>query len=273
MHTLIPSRVARSATGNGPTSSASLYSCWASSPAEVRAAQSLRQRVFFDEMGARVTNESGAAGELDVDRFDEFCDHLLIKSRGPNEPEDDEVVGTYRVLSPESARQAGGYYTETEFDMRSWHSQRQGMAELGRSCVHPEWRRGAVIMMLWTALGAYMQHRGLSTLVGCCSVPLWDDGATARALWTDLSRSHLVEEASRVYPRKPFDVAPTGRGRSDSDAQLPVPALMKGYLRCGATLLGAPAYDAAFDTADFPMMLRLADLTPAYRQHFMGSAS
>ena len=97
-------------------------------------------------------------------------------------------------------------------------------------------------MMLWTALGTYMQERGLGTLIGCCSVALTDNAAYARQLWTVLSRSHLVAEPSRVT------------------------------LRCGARVPGAPAHDAAFNTADFPMMLCLDDLASPYRQHFVGTA-
>src|SRR5947209_880258 len=100
MHILIPPGVARSAPVSKPVRSASLHACLSSSAAHVRDAQSLRRRVFFDEMGARATDRPGGSGELDVDRFDDFCEHLLIKARRSIDPVDDEVVGTYRVLSP-----------------------------------------------------------------------------------------------------------------------------------------------------------------------------
>lgn len=249
-----------------------LYAAWADCAEDIRDAQRLRRKVFFDELGAHAANAQEAALALDVDRFDAFCDHLLVKVRDAAGADDDQVVGTYRVLSPEAARRAGGYYTETEFDLRPFHALHHGPVELGRSCVHRDWRRGGVIMMLWTALGAYMQERGLDTLIGCCSVALTDNGANARHLWTVLSRSHLVAEPSRVTPRTPFDV---GRVHGDPAAAPPsalMPALMKGYLRCGARVLGAPAHDAAFNTADFPMMLCLDALAPSYRQHFVGTA-
>ena len=273
MHPLVPPAVARTARDSAPAGAASLYTCWAETPTDIQAAQTLRRSVFFDEMGARPVDAEGAAGALDVDRFDAFCDHLVIKARDGGGFDPDQVVGTYRVMSPDSARRAGGYYADTEFDLRAWHAQGQRAAELGRSCVHRDWRRGGVIMMLWTALAAYMQQRGLDTLIGCCSVPLTDDGATARTLWRQLSRTHLVGDASRAVPRTPFDVASGDAGAGSPDSSVRMPALMKGYLRCGARLLGPPAHDAAFNTADFPMMLRLADLSPSYRQHFVGTVN
>ena len=273
MHPVDLSELAHPAAGAKPAGPASLYACWAEGPDDIRAAQRLRRSVFFDEMGARSPNPGSGPEGLDADHFDAFCDHLLIKVRSPGGSGDDPVVGTYRVLSPQGARRAGGYYTDTEFDMRSWQALRHDAAELGRSCVHGEWRRGGVIMMLWSALGAYMQERRLGTLIGCCSVPLTDDGGTARSLWNSLSQSHLVDESSRVLPRTPFRLGPAHGDAARSLSSIAMPALMKGYLRCGARLLGPPAHDAAFNTADFPMMLQLSDLSPSYRQHFMGSTN
>jgi putative hemolysin len=254
-------------------SRASLYTCWAQGTNEIRAAQRLRRSVFFDEMGARPTDPASDSDGFDADHFDAFCDHLLVKVRDPGGASDDAVVGTYRVLSPHGAARAGGYYTDTEFHMHSWHALRHDAAELGRSCVHGHWRRGGVIMMLWSALGAYMHERGLSTLIGCCSVALTDDGTNARSLWSRLSRTHLVNESSRVVPKKPFELGPPSGAPSGPLSDLAMPPLMKGYLRCGARLLGPPAHDTAFNTADFPMMLQLSDLSPSYRQHFMTSAN
>lgn len=273
MHPVDLPELAHPAAGAKPAGPASLYACWAEEPDDIRAAQRLRRSVFFDEMGARPSSPASSADGLDADHFDAFCDHLLIKVGDPSGARDDPVVGTYRVLSPQGARRAGGYYTDTEFDMRSWHALRYDAAELGRSCVHGEWRRGGVIMMLWSALGAYMNERGLGTLIGCCSVALTDDGSNARSLWNSLSRSHLVDESSRVMPRTPFELGATHGEAAHSPSSLAMPALMKGYLRCGARLLGPPAHDAAFNTADFPMMLQLSDLSPSYRQHFVGSTN
>ena len=104
MQIAVPSQVAPATTGGAPSERASLYPCWASSATDVRAAQGLRRSVFFDEMGARPANAHCAADALDVDHFDAFCDHLLIKVRNASNSGDDPVVGTCRVLSPEATR-------------------------------------------------------------------------------------------------------------------------------------------------------------------------
>jgi putative hemolysin len=238
---------------------------WARHADEVRAAQRLRYQVFAQEMGARLEGAAAASG-LDVDRFDAFCDHLLVHARQPG-PADDGgvVVGTYRVLRPGPARAAGGYYTDTEFDLTPLAPLRPRALELGRSCVHPDWRAGNVVLAMWGALAAYMQDHALETMIGCASIGIADGGANAAALWHSLRRTHLAPPCWQVTPRHPLPVA------RERDGAVPVaPPLVKGYLRCGARVIGPPALDQAFRTADLPLMLRMDDLAPRYRRHLFG---
>jgi putative hemolysin len=232
---------------------------WARDADDVRAAQRLRHQVFAQEMGARL-DAAGAAAGLDVDRFDAFCDHLLVWA-GP--PESRMVVGTYRVLPPASARAAGGYYTDAEFDLAPLAPLRSRALELGRSCVHPAWRSGSVILAMWSALASYMRRHGLQTMIGCASVGMADGGANAAALWRSLRDTHLAAPRWLVTPRHPLPdlAADAGPGVA--------PPLVKGYLRCGARILGAPALDAAFGTADLPLMLHMQDLDARYRRHLV----
>lgn len=237
----------------------SLEVLWAQDAAEVRAAQRLRYQVFGKELGARL-GPVGAAAGLDADRFDPFCDHLLVRA-GP--PSAGLVVGTYRVLPPARARAAGGYYTDTEFDLAPLAPLRSRALELGRSCVHPGWRNGSVILAMWSALAGYMQRHGLETMIGCASIGMADGGAQAAALWGALRHTHLADARWQVTPRHPLpDVAPA-RGTPVA------PPLLKGYLRCGARIIGAPALDAAFGTADLPLMLRMEDMAPRYRRRLL----
>jgi len=56
----------------------------------------------------------------------------------------------------------------------------------------------------------------------------------------------------------------------NGDLNVEPPALIKGYIRLGAKILGAPAWDPDFNTADLPMMMRVGDLPRRYRKHFEG---
>lgn len=237
---------------------------WARDESELRAAQRLRHRVFVQEMGARIAPPRGTPPGHDADLFDAFCEHLLVVA---GEGEAAEVVGTYRVLTPDAARRAGGLYTETEFDLTRLRPLRPRLAELGRSCVHPDWRRGSTMLLLWAALADFMTRNALDAMIGCASVPMRDGGHAAADLWRQLAATHLAPVEHRVRARLPLPVDELGSGRT-----VDPPPLLAGYLRCGARLLGAPAWDPDFGTADLPLMLRLADLPARYRRHFLEAA-
>lgn len=240
---------------------------WARHTDELRAAQRLRHAVFVGEMGARLAPPAGAPSGHDVDVFDDFCEHLLVRSL-PTDDAPPQVIGTYRVLTPAAAKRAGGYYSDSEFDLTRLRPLRDRMAELGRSCVHPDHRSGGVILALWGALAEFMAANRLDTMVGCASVGMRDGGHMAASLWARLRESHLAGVEHQVRPRLPLPVDELDQGLA-----VEPPALIKGYLRCGAKVLGAPAWDPDFNTADLPLLLRLADLPARYRRHFLGAAA
>ncbi|MBK7614663.1 MAG: GNAT family N-acetyltransferase [Burkholderiales bacterium] len=240
-----------------------LVATWARDEAEVRAAQRLRYQVFAEEMGASLSPPPGTAPGLDVDAFDAHCEHLLVRTcETADAPA--QVVGTYRVLTPDAARRMGGLYSDTEFDLSPLNPLRPQMAELGRSCTAPQWRSGAVILMLWSSLAEFMHRNHLDLMVGCASVPMGDGGHAAASLWEQLRHSHLAAPEQQVSPRLALPVDEL-RG----DLVVEPPPLIKGYLKCGAKLLGAPAWDPDFGCADLPMMLRLSDLPDSYRRRFL----
>lgn len=237
---------------------------WARHLDEVREAQRLRYAVFAQEMGARL--DTPVAGH-DIDRFDDFCEHLLVRDAQTR-----VLIGTYRVLMPAQARRAGGTYTDGEFDLGRLDALRPHMVELGRSCVHAQHRQGAVILSLWGALAEFMRRNQLHTMVGCASVPMdaaggLGAGHVAASVWRRLADTYLASTEYRVEPRLPLPVA-----QLNSSLEVEAPSLIQGYLRMGARVLGAPAWDPDFNTADLPLLLRVQDLPARYQRLFMGQA-
>jgi len=235
---------------------------WARHADEVRQAQRLRYQVFAEEMGARL---STTVPGHDVDLFDNYCEHLLVRDVASQ-----EVIGTYRVLTPAQAKRVGSTYSDTEFDLVRLRPLRERMVELGRSCVHPDYRHGGVIMALWGALAEFMVRNQLDTMVGCASIPMLHNGVVsgdvAASIWRQLQATHLAPIEFHVRPRLPLPV-----DELDSSLAVEPPALIKGYLRLGAKVLGAPAWDPDFNTADLPMLMRIHDLPTRYRKHFLGA--
>lgn len=225
--------------------------------ADVRAAQRLRHDVFAGEMGALLTSSQPG---LDVDPFDAYCDHLLVRDADTG-----QVVGTYRLLPPERAAVAGRLYSEGEFDMTRLDGIRPGLVEVGRSCVHPDHRDGAVIGLIWAGIARYMVDRGHEWLAGCCSVPLADGGALAAGAWDRVRAKNLAPQEFRVRPLLPWtppaDLVPPARTE--------LPALLRGYLRLGAWVCGEPAHDPDFGVADLYVLLSMRRVDPRYLRHFL----
>ena len=227
----------------------------AQSDDELELIQRLRFEVFSAEYGAVLgQNHDG----IDRDHFDPWCEHLMVRELGT-----ERVVGTYRVLTPHQARRAGGYYSESEFDLTGLGNVRNAMIEFGRACIHEEHRQGGVLMMLWSGLAEIVKQGNYEHIFGCASVSLRDDGNTAAKVWRQVRDNVHLPDAPIVTPlhRYPVELL---------DRELPadVPALLKGYLKLGSRVCGEPAWDPDFNTADFPMLLSLSQLGSRYRRHF-----
>ena len=239
---------------------------WARHLDEVREAQRLRHSVFAGEMGAILSN---AVPGHDVDLFDDFCEHLLVRDTATR-----QVIGTYRVLTPAQAKRVGSTYSDTEFDLTRLRNVRERMVELGRSCVHRDHRHGGVIMALWGALAAFMVRNQLDTMIGCASIPMQHQGPhgmvggghAAASIWRQLKATHLAPIDCHVRPRLPLPIE-----QLDDTLDVDPPALIKGYLRLGAKVMGPPAWDPDFNAADLPMIMRISDLPSRYRKHFLGA--
>lgn len=216
----------------------------ASGEADLRAAQSLRFRVFNLELREGLA-QSWATG-LDADDFDACCDHLVVE-HGPT----GAIVGTYRLQTGSRAASAAGYYSEREFDFAPFEPLRNELVELGRACIHAEHRSFTVLNLLWNGIAAYARERGARWLIGCSSLTSQDAG-TGAAAYARLAR-HLVAPALRTHPHAAF-ACPL----DDVAAQAPrIPKLLSAYLALGAEICGPPAIDREFKTIDF---LTLVDL-------------
>ncbi len=227
----------------------------ASTPEELREVQRLRYKVFIEAMGlSSLMRDDG----LDSDEFDEHCDHLIVRESNTL-----RVVGTYRVLSAARARKLGRVYSENEFDLGRLNHLRGRMVEAGRACIHPDYRGGSVIMLLWSGLAEYMRRERCDYLVGCASISLADGGHNAVAVYQSLVSEHLAPVEYRVKPHLPFPI-----DKVEPAQRAQIPPLLKGYLRSGAWLCGEPAWDPDFESADLFLLLPLVNLDARYARHY-----
>ena len=233
-------------------------------PDQIAAAQALRYRVFVTELGGGGDGVDHHAG-CESDRFDPLCTHLILRDR--NRAPGDRVVGTYRLLDGDGATAAGGFYTEAEYDLTPLHASGRRLLELGRSCLHPDYRGGAAMFHLWQALAAHVKAQGIDILFGVASFHGTDPDALAAPL-SILHHRHLAPAALRVTARPPNGIAMDrlADGAYDRAAAMrEVPALIKGYLRLGGVVGQGAWIDRAFNTTDVCLLMETARLTDRAR--------
>lgn len=220
-------------------------------PAQIEAAQRLRYDVFSSEPGFALT---GQVDGLDADRFDEHCDHLLVREENSG-----ELVGCYRMLTPTGAIAAGGLYTATEFDIQSLDSVRPSLVEMGRAVVHNDHRNGAVVLLMWAGILAYLDHCDYDYVTGCVSVPVVVEGerpgTQIRGVRDFVTKRHAAPAEFRVRPYRPVVLDGRSLDEIAPPARPVIPPLMRGYLRLGAQICGEPAHDPDFGVGDFPALL------------------
>ncbi|WP_197380825.1 GNAT family N-acetyltransferase [Mycolicibacterium mengxianglii] len=225
----------------------------------IEAAQRLRYDVFTTEPGFALT---ARADGKDADRFDEHCDHLLVRDDTTG-----ELVGCYRMLPPPGAIAAGGLYTATEFDVRALDALRPSLVEMGRAVVRTEHRNGAVVLLMWAGILAYLDRSGYDYVAGCVSVPthpenpVGEPGSQVRGVRDFVTRRHAAPAEFTVRPYRPVMLDGKTLDEIAPPARPTVPPLMRGYLRLGAQVCGQPAHDPEFGVGDFPALLgkRYAD--------------
>jgi putative hemolysin len=250
----------------------------ANSAAEIDAAQALRYRVFYEEMGARPTARA-AYERRDRDTFDTCCDHLLIIDHEAGVP-GGSVVATYRLLRRSEAVRHGGFYSATEFDISALLAYPGEILELGRSCVDAAYRTGAIMQLMWRGIADYVLRHGIKLLFGCASLPGTDIGRLGPAL-AYLYQHHLAPPSLRARALAPryvnMDLLPLDKIDAEAavaqvyarSAIAALPPLVKGYLRVGGFVGDGAVVDHQFGTTDVCIVVVTDGVTDKYFNHFL----
>ncbi|WP_459206596.1 L-ornithine N(alpha)-acyltransferase [Pseudomonas sp. MLB6B] len=218
-------------------------------------AQALRFEVFSQAFTARL---HGAEHGLDSDAFDPHCQHIGVRDLASG-----RLVATTRLLDHRAATRLGRFYSEEEFSLHGLRELQGPILELGRTCVHPAYRNGGTIAVLWSELAEVLNEGGYRYLMGCASISMQDGGLQAHAVMQRLRERYLCTEHLRAEPKKPLpNLAVPGNVIAE------LPPLLKAYMRLGAKICGEPCWDEDFQVADVFILLKRDDLCPRYARHF-----
>lgn len=243
--------------------------------AEIKASQNLRYKIFYEEMSAR-PNRMMKLARRDRDPYDGVCDHLLVidHSKGRH----GAVVGSYRLLRQDVAERHRGFYSADEYDISPLFSEefkrRMGksgqLLELGRSCVHKEYRTTATITLLWRGIASYLMEHNIAYMFGCASLPGIDPAEHAIPL-SYLYHEHLAPEDAmvRALPRRfvNMNILPPD-AYTMREARRMLPPLIKGYLRLGCFIGDGAVVDYQFSTTDVFILLPVERIAKRYSVHY-----
>jgi len=222
----------------------------------IKEAQALRFRVFAKEMGAKLETESEG---LDYDEFDSYCDHLVVYDN-----QHKKIVGYTRLLSQQKADQLGRFYSQSEFNLDQVLTLPGRFLEIGRTCVDPDYRGGAVLTTLWTALVQFALEGQFNYLLGCASITPGPSGFAVDAVYRNIDLKNIAPATIQVSPKIP--VPRDLRCERDESG---IPPLLKAYFRFGAVVCGEPCWDEDFNCMDLFILLPLDQLQERYSKHYM----
>jgi putative hemolysin len=241
---------------------------------EVALAQRLRYEIFYQEKSA-IPSDEMRASRRDFDKFDDVCDHLLVIDRDV-QGEDGQplVIGTYRLTREKDAQKVGGFYTAGEFDlgrMISGMPKGTKYLELGRSCIHKDYRsRPGAMQLLWKGLMAYVARFDIDVMFGCASFPGTDPQALALPL-SYLQYHHPMPEIFKVSARPelyvPMDILPS-QAVDAREGIRALPPILKGYVRAGCCIGDGAVIDQQFDTIDVFIFFPLSGIDARYKSRF-----
>lgn len=241
----------------------------AQTPQDLRAAQHLRYVVFVQELGATGPMIDHNA-QLEIDAFDALCDHMLLIDPARSQPGRDFVVGVYRLLRGDTLAQGARFYSEDEFDLAPLRASGRKLLELGRSCVHPDYRGGAAMIALWNGLADYVLAHQIDIMFGPASFHGTNLSQLAQPL-SYLHHKHLAPAPYRVQARAPqgAPMALLAPGEIDPARALAgIPSLIKAYLRLGGFVGQGVWVDHAFNTTDVCLVMDTATMSARHRAFY-----
>ena len=225
---------------------------------DIMAAQRLRHRVFSEAYNVKLPGVFG----FDRDRYDRHCKHLAVFDQQSR-----KIVGYTRLLTQHGALKCGGFYSSNEFQLNGLYRLSGQVVELGRTCIHPDHRGGAIMTVLWGGLAKFMVQENVGHLIGCASVAVTDD-LDVQGLSQRLLSKYSAHQGLSVMPKRN---APTRSLVAQGSTS--IPPLLAAYLRMGAKVCGEPCWDPDFNCLDYFIVMSLPDMPERYVQHYMRPVS
>jgi len=229
---------------------------WTRDPQTIEDVQRFRHKIFQGEFSIVFPDNSRG---MDVDEFDHVCDHLVVREMSGN-----QIVGTYRLITPDAAKKIGSMYCDSLFDLTPVNHLRDSIVEIDRSCIDKDFRNGYTILLLWKEIYKFIKNSNHQYIMGCSSISMSDGGLLASKVNQQLIEMNRISDQIKIKAKYPVKLSfPTVHN------DVSIPAILKGYLNVGATICSEPGIDPLFSTADYLTILKMSDMNPKYVKRFL----
>ena len=229
---------------------------WTKDPKTIEDVQRFRFKIFQDEFSILFPDNSR---EMDIDEFDHVCDHLIVRESSGN-----QIVGTYRLITPDAAKKIGSMYCDSLFDLSPINHLRDSTVEIDRSCIDKNFRNGYTILLLWKEIYKFIHHSNHVYIMGCSSISMTDGGLLASKVHQKLIEMNRISDEINIKAKYPVALSSPAIHNDVS-----IPAILKGYLNVGASVCSEPSIDPLFNTADYLTILKMSDMKPKYVKRFL----
>ncbi len=237
----------------------------AAGPDDVARAQRLRHLAFIAARGGH------REGEREADSFDARCTHVLIE-----EARSGTLVCCFRLLPLAGGADIGQSYSAQYYELSALEGFQGRMVEMGRFCIHPDWRDPDILRVAWGAMTAYVDREGVELLFGCSSF-MGTEAADYMDAFALLRARHLAPRRwwPRVKAPEVFRFAQKLRRRTPDPrrALLGMPPLLRTYLLMGGWVSDHAVVDRDLGTMHVFTGLEIGRVPPARARLLRGVAT
>ena len=127
--------------------------------ADVRSCQRLRFLTFIEARGL-----AGDGTGLDHDELDDHCRHVMVEDTRTG-----DLVCCFRMMPLSDGSEIARSYSSKYYDLDALARYPGKMVEMGRFCVHPDYKDPAIVRVAWSAMTQFVDDEGVELLFGCSS--------------------------------------------------------------------------------------------------------
>ena len=222
---------------------------WVDTLKELQDVQRFRAKQFSHQFGLTFEDD------LDQDLYDFGCEHAVLRDKWSGE------IVAYTRLKLFQGHEIGQSYSAQEFEIVPHLSHLPSIVEIGRTCVHPHFRSGKALSMLWLNMAPkILWSMRAKYLMGCVSIHLEDN--LARTYYTHRQIQQLEDHQTiDIRSKRAFEPERPDYSFPQDER---MPKLFQTYLGMQSKLSKEAFFDEEFKCLDYFVFLEVNKIATSF---------